>query len=479
MPTASPEQASLGATKSSLELLIERNATTFAQVKRFNERWQGDARFRARFESDQRGTLAAYQLDLHPEDVRHIWDASASLEKQDTNQRVQPSLVAQCLQELAASLEDAPKPVEVLEEEIDNGLNDRRYRAWRKRQVYRLRSQTVKTLYEDTGHFSCAFELSQGCSVGCWFCSLSAGKLESVYPYSIENSRDWQQLLQMLKCKLGPAVGESFCYWATDPLDNPDYERFADDFAAILGKFPQTTTAQAAKHPERVRTLLKTAENKGGHVRFSVTSLSALNKIHTEFTPTELLRTELVLQLEGSLTGKKSNAGRARDAGGKNPQLKTNTSDDTTPSCVSGFIINMASRRISLVSPCLPNERWIHGHRIHDEAHFKNTEDLALIIESLIGKHMPVQLSPVERIRFRPDLSYQELEHGFRLSTKFKHFTFRKHSKAKNLGSLIQAGTHTAGEITAMLLTGYRVPMAETWRQLSILFDYGFLDDEA
>jgi len=35
------------------------------------------------------------------------------------------------------------------------------------------------------------------------------------------------------------AAGRGFCYWGTDPMDNPDYEKFCLDFHEVLGIFPK------------------------------------------------------------------------------------------------------------------------------------------------------------------------------------------------------------------------------------------------
>jgi hypothetical protein len=46
----------------------------FAQIKRFAERWDGDARFRAALPTDPRGVALEYGLQCDPEAVRPLWD---------------------------------------------------------------------------------------------------------------------------------------------------------------------------------------------------------------------------------------------------------------------------------------------------------------------------------------------------------------------------------------------------------------------
>lgn len=470
-----PEKSRNSAQKSEVDQFIQENIHLLCHIKRFNERWQGDENFRKQFMVEPETTLKRYKLKITADDVQYFWNPEL-LKRDKPTENLTPAL--KCTLDLYSVMEKASKtPMQMLEDFMDVALKDPRYRAWRKRQVLRLKSQTLRSGFRDTGHYPCAFELSKGCSVGCWFCSLAASSLESVFLYQGENIRLWRELLQLLKDKLGKAVLDSFCYCATDPLDNPDYEKFALDFYEILGSFPQTTTAQAGKYPERVRALIKLAEEKGGNVRFSVLSRKMLNQIHEQFTAEELANTELILQLEGSLTGTKSNAGRARERSQKNSNFSDKVSDDSTPSCISGFLFNMVTKTIQLMSPCLPNERWVHGHRIHGEATFTDIEDLANIVEEMIAKHMPLEVKPDEVIRFRQDLHYQTLANGFQLSTKFKKYKFNKSSYLKYLGEIIDQENKTAQEIANLLARLYGIPTNKTFSHLNRLFAQGFLDD--
>ena len=45
-----------------------------AWIKRFYERYRGDAKFRKRFRKDLRGTVNAYRITLGAEEVRRLWD---------------------------------------------------------------------------------------------------------------------------------------------------------------------------------------------------------------------------------------------------------------------------------------------------------------------------------------------------------------------------------------------------------------------
>src|SRR5580700_86519 len=101
------------------------------------------------------------------------------------------------------------------------------------------------------------------------------------------------------------------CYSGTDPFDNPEYERFIEDFAAVNGCLPYTSTALSVRDPERTRRLI--AVSGPNQLRFSVLSLGMLTRIHAEFAPEELLLVEIGPRNEGSIHSRFMGfAGRAR-----------------------------------------------------------------------------------------------------------------------------------------------------------------------
>lgn len=123
-----------------------------------------------------------------------------------------------------------------------------------------VRNRIFLTNREFCGHdnvlyYPVAFELSKGCSVQCPFCGLAASRLAGIARYE-ENRLLWHGILAAVLEIIGPAAGMGPCYFATEPLDNPDYERFMAGYREIFGTVPQTTTAAALREPERFRVLL-------------------------------------------------------------------------------------------------------------------------------------------------------------------------------------------------------------------------------
>ena len=437
----------------------------FVQLKRFAERWYGDPNFRQQLEVDPDRAIADYNLNVNLEDTRFIWDTD------------QTSPLTPIVEKIAQIINEQQQSSQTLRQEIHDSVRDPRIKAWRQRQIARVTSQTLGE--GPNGAFPVSFELSKGCSVGCWFCCVSASGLTETFAYTPENARLWQSVLNLMHDKLGMAASEGFCYWATDPLDNSDYEHFCRDFYEILGGFPSTTTALALKNPERTRALLKLSQEKGcTNVRFSVLSLKMLDQIHQAFTPEELNFVHLVLQNKEAAKRTKAAAGRARNYRQKDPSVNNQFVDkDIAVSCVSGFLFNMVDRTIQLISPCVPNERWPSGHRVHQECRFSNGDELKQVVEQMIGDHMPLAVRPEDIIRFRCDLNYKSLPQGFQLSTRYKKFKFQNAPYIRELGEIINKKANKAQEI-AELLNIFSLPSENTYYYLNQLFERGLLDDE-
>ena len=365
---------------------------------------------------------------------------------------------------------------------MDQGICNTRFKHWRSRQKNRLISQTVRGLSKDSGHFLAAFELSKGCSGGCWFCSLSAQRLESVYPHNHDTQKEWRFILEELKTLLGPALHTSFCYWATDPLDNPDYESFALDFKDILGSFPSTTTALATRDLKRTRDLLNLTRCEKGSTRFSVTSKSKLDEIHKSFTSTELLNTELVLQMDGAIYEGKSNAGRARERAKVNNKRASIVDDDQSPSCVSGFLFNMVEKTITLISPCLPCDQWPNGHRTHAEHKFADYKEVPTIIDEMIDKYMPESLNRSMPVRLRSDIKISDKTNNTTgdlvLETRCKSIHFRNLSNPEEMAQLLKSADKTPNQIEYIMKRVFHNSLQATNDFLIKLYDYGMIEDD-
>ena len=70
---------------------------------------------------------------------------------------------------------------------------DPKFNAWRKRQVERVNSEFGPAKADGIVHPIFCFELSIGCSMGCWFCAFGATPLRGVLERTPENTRLWRR----------------------------------------------------------------------------------------------------------------------------------------------------------------------------------------------------------------------------------------------------------------------------------------------
>lgn len=444
----------------------EKEFIKICHIKRFYERWMADKQFRETLNQKPTETVKFYNLNVDSEELRPIWDTEF------TSQKNKVKLISNSVEKFQKIFIERKSFVKSLHDLPS--IKDSRFKAWRERQIARCASQFYLMHHEATAHIPMCFELSKGCSVGCWFCGISAPRLGDIFTYSQDNSKLWQKVLKLMQSILGTAASNGFCYWATDPLDNPDYEKFCIDFHEILGTFPQTTTAQAWKYPERVKALLKLSMEKGGQInRFSILSLKIFNKIHEQFSAEELAAVNLVLQNPEALSSKAA-AGKTLD----NDKLKADKNpDQETIACVTGFLFNMVEKSVKLISPCPANERWPNGYIIYDEGTFSDADSLKILLEEMIAKNMSLSVRYSDVIRFRRDLKYENMPDGFQLSTKYLTRKFRNQPYLKELGEVIQQGDKTAKEIVH-LFEKFGVPETNTLYSLNLLFSKGVLDEK-
>ncbi len=462
-----------------------------SHVKRFIERQQGDPGFRQQLSINPDKAVDQYKIKVDPEEIRPLWDQKffkdhvnsefnkshwASIKDALIKKYGQKANITESVKIFLDFFADEAESFQDKIKQIANSTIDPRFKAWRERQINRTKSQFKKVVYESILHIPVCFELSKGCSVGCWFCGVSAPRLSDIFLYSEENARLWREVLELVQEMLGLAASTGFCYWATDPLDNPDYEKFCIDFSEIMGIFPSTTTALALRDPERTRSLLKLSTEQGLCAnRFSIISLENLRRLHEEFTAEELVFVKLVLQNKEAI-GIKAVAGRALYKKPKNSPDNPEP-EQTTIACVSGFLFSMVDRSVKLISPCPADDRWPLGYIVYDQGNFCDANDLKNLLERMIAKNMPIQIKNTDKIKFRRDLTYESLPDGFKVSTKFLTRTYRHGRYLKTLGDLIQQGDKTAEEI-AGYCESYGIAKADIFDRINELFNKGVLDEE-
>lgn len=403
-----------------------------AHVKRLGEAYFGDPEFRSRLQAAGPGADAlarAEGFEALPSAVAPLLAPPGS---------VLPETGASELalwRQWAAFRQE--RPLRGLSEDADPA-----YAAWWRRQNERCRFEMGDANADGIVQFSAAVELSSGCSVGCWFCGVSAEDFAGSFAHTPENARLFAEVVDALSAFLGRSVSRTFLYWATDPTDNPDYHLFLEDFLARAGTLPQTTTARPSKDPAWTRRVLELRRRCPDVTdRFSILTTAELRATHRAFSPEELTFVDLVLQNKGAIGEHKSASGRAESAGkraaARGQDLKV-TEEQPTIACVSGFLLNMRERTIKLATPCRASAAWPSGYRVLAEGRFSSGADVSAFLRRCAEG--PMGAWPEGRpVAFHRDAAFTPEPGGFALRTRFKERRFAGEGVAA-LGALVAEG---------------------------------------
>ncbi|MDR0691004.1 MAG: radical SAM family RiPP maturation amino acid epimerase [Streptococcaceae bacterium] len=246
------------------------------------------------------------------------------------------------------------------------------------------------------------FELSQGCSGQCDFCCLDTRVLTETYRYTEDNKKFWREILKVTKEEVGDAASVGACYFATEPLDDPDYEKFIADFYQIFQTFPQTTTVKGVANIKRIKRLMKqlgVEELQKAKLRFSIVSLEQLKAIYQNYTKEELACVELLMNNKESIYPY-SDSGRARSF------HKDGKNFATAPSvCLIGFLVNLCGKTISLTTPRKPSKAYPLGMEIISSENFSTSEDYREVIRKMIKTYMPLKINKNHQLRFHSGIS--------------------------------------------------------------------------
>lgn len=419
-----------------------------AEAKRALELWTMEPGFRETFLAAPEKTLATHGLSVDALAVRILADHETAVKYQKTP----PGELPRAVRRYRAFIQEKRTERDRMAKEYCVPTHPA-FRAWRSRQLNRCWAELGARNHVII-HVPMTYELNLGCSVGCPFCGIMAPRLQKVCRYD-EDAELWKGVLAFSKEILGDAAGQGTCYYATEPLDNPDYERFADDFFDVFGVVPQLTTATSMRKPERTRAwLFATLEKYRRIHRFSVLSLDILHKIYESFTPEELICVELLPQFAEAPQNRFANAGRARQSG----NLHVGKEDGNTIACVSGFVVNMAERSVRLLTPCGASEAHPTGEIIIAKEDFSDLDSFKSVLLSMIDRYMQTEFPNEQPLFLRPAISFQKTEEGveffhsekFRL--KFRGADDLSPSLYQDVLDKLQAGGKTADDIAEELM---------------------------
>ena len=230
-----------------------------------------------------------------------------------------------------------------------------------------------------------AYELSRGCQVQCSFCGLDAEIWKEDFTYQ-ENASLWQNILRSAKDVLGDIADQAPLYFATEPLDHPDYLRFLKDVEALGGYIPQTTTAAAERSVKKTRELMAFIGERRclneARLRFSVRSLSHFQRIMKAFSPEELVGVELILNNPESVH-MISPSGRVREKSSYGERVHA----EYSISCLCGVKVNLCESSLTYMEPEIPDDASPLGIRVRERAFFTDAASFETELRRLYARY--------------------------------------------------------------------------------------------
>lgn len=368
----------------------------FADYKRFLEWYMGDDEFRERF--DRAPAAALREAALSPETSVEFLQAIAAGCRSYNFRPVMERFSAELaeLRGFAAALEEA-NPFTVRCRNACGG--NARFEEWRERRRRANRAVLQPLYFDRSFNIAVAYELGVGCSGQCGFCCFDAPPLQENFRYTPENRELWRGVLALFCELLGDRAGAAALYWATDPFDNPDLEKFYRDFYELNQVWPPITTRWPLRDPERTRRFAGEGREHGQPgCRFSMTERGELRRFFRAFSAEEAMDWSLVLNNPESLN-RYSASGRARQA---EPEMPGRCQEDTTSCCLSGFLVNLCRRSIRLVSPCVPDEANPYGFHLWSEASFRDAAELERVLGGMQERFFPEGPEALPFLRLPP-----------------------------------------------------------------------------
>lgn len=478
-----------------LNALTETERQQYSQLKRFAECIQGDPVWQKAFDADPEdpalqehlrsigvevdvSEFGLFRDELARKLIWHMLDASREPDEDP---------------ELSAALAQAPlvdfwmtccrRKLKLTSDRAEYAPlvpEQPRFQAWQKRRIASAKNE-LGMFGRAISYPLFAYELSKGCSVRCWFCGFSAQKLSGVFERSPENRTLWLEVLQAGLDLFGRAASHALCYYGTEPYDNPSYLEFIQDFEQVNRASVCTSTAVPVKDPEWFRRLVRFYRQRLlPWPRVSVLSVQMLRDIHRMYSAQELRDVELLMQMRTAprpkaLSGRLLNH-ELSNLGGALPPDGESILPQGSIACVTGFLVNMVDRTIQLVSPCAASERWPYGYRVFATDCFKDATDYRAVLLRMVDEFMFDRLDSETVLRFRDDLSYEPVDGGFDLRSRYQIQHTRGARFHPELGALIAEGSHTFAQVLEQVASSGTLPFFAA-TTIGELFNRGLLDE--
>ena len=349
-----------------------------------------------------------------------------------------------------------------------------RMKKWRARQKRRC-DGALGGLNESFVHTVVTYELSSGCSVGCPFCGFNAGPLKKIFRYTDENIRLFNDVISACHRILGDAAGHGMMYFATEPLDNPDYEQFEKDFYKEFHIVPQITTAIFDRDIERTRYFLsELMAGKGFIHRFTIRSLEMAREAFENFTPEELLMVELLPQFpEAPSFVPYVKAGRELD---ENQPVMADQ-DPGTICCVDGFCINFPERRFKLVTPVRASERYPKGIYESEWVSFTDGADFEEKLTKYINEELEIDIPRDKALKLYDYMSVDKYKDEQAIISRFGEVIPLNEPYMIRVARLLKEGIYTRKEIAKTVSEEGLITPENSYWYLNRLWENGCIEE--
>jgi len=259
------------------------------------------------------------------------------------------------------------------------------WNKWREGQKKRYEAEDKSIRGREISFIPFAIELTVGCSGGCSFCGFSAGKLYQQERTYQQEERVYTEILKHIKALTGQDYGQyGILYWATDPMDQGEYEKYAMKFKDIMGTLPCTTTALAEQNIVKLKQLIRLYKASKTEdywkLRVSIRNEKAYRLLKSNLSKSEQAIIEINPQY-GWLENTFAKAGRAY----KGQTIEEQQLCGGTIACITGFEISLPLRRIRLITPCLADEVNKNGYRIIHEESFSSSLEFKEKLNSMLA----------------------------------------------------------------------------------------------
>lgn len=353
--------------------------------------------------------------------------------------------------------------------------SNERLKKWRYRQQRRCDGE-LGGLNEAFVHTVVSYELAKGCSVGCSFCGLDAGPLRKIFRYDEENKKLFRDVLSSCHRVIGDAAGYGMLYLATEPLDNPDYELFENDFYSEFHTVPQITTAIYDRDIERIRYFLnELSEGKGFIHRFTLRTLDMAKKVFDSFSARELLMVELLPQFpESPSFVPYVKAGR--EAEENHSPMKDQ--DPGTICCVNGFCINFPMKQFRLISPVRASKKFPKGIYESEWISFTDGRDFEEKLIKYIDETLEIDIPKNKPLKLYDYMSVGTYKDFPAIVSRFGEIFPLKEEYMVRTVKLLMEGTHDRAEIAKTIAgEGLTAPENVYWC-LNRLWENGCITED-